>query len=190
MHPPMLMAGFDPATVPCPGGTVCPNHPHALDAHLVGLPDSVRAPAHSHIITDREAAWHNAVNIRVTSLAVWNQIAQARSLAKVRELQATGLLGPDVPTNVYFFFEVRNADREQLASGRIPRGRCVHLQAQRLSFTCVTTMPGRMARVSGVRLTSRTSLPSAFMVYTPLVPSRELVNAMRLPSGDHRGRKS
>jgi hypothetical protein len=90
-----------------------PNHPHALDAHLVGLPDSVRAPAHSHIITDREAGWHNAVNIRVTSLAVWNQIAQARSLAKVHELQAAGLLGPDVPTNVYFFFEVQNPNRER-----------------------------------------------------------------------------
>jgi len=108
-------AGFtpDPATVHCPGGTVCPNHPHALDAHLVGLPDSVRAPAHSHIITDREAGWHNTVNIRVTSLAVWNQIAEAKSLAKVRELQAAGLLGPDVPTNVYFFFEVQNQARER-----------------------------------------------------------------------------
>jgi len=53
------------------------------------------------------------VNIRVTSLAVWNQIAEAKSLAKVRELQAAGLLGPDVPTNVYFFFEVQNQARER-----------------------------------------------------------------------------
>ena len=102
----------DPATGHCPGGTVCPNHPHALDASLVGLPDSVRAPAHSHIITDRQAGWHNTVLIRVTSLAVWNQIAEAKSLAKVRELQAAKLLGPDVPTNVYFFFEVQNPERE------------------------------------------------------------------------------
>ena len=53
------------------------------------------------------------MNIRVTSMAVWNQIAQAKSLAKVRELQAAGLLGPNVPMNVYFFFEVQNPDRKQ-----------------------------------------------------------------------------
>jgi len=33
---------------------------------------------------------------------------EAKSLTTVRELQAAGLLGPDVPTNVYFFFEVHN----------------------------------------------------------------------------------
>jgi hypothetical protein len=109
-------AGFkpNPATVHCPGGTVCPNHPPVLDTRRIpGLPDSVRAPAHSHSITDRQAGWHNTVNIRVPSLPVWNQIAQAKSLAKVRELQAAGLVGPDVPTNVYFFFEVQNPARER-----------------------------------------------------------------------------
>src|SRR5205823_5111755 len=71
---PMLYAlapvGFRPtdaSTVHCPGGTVCLNHPHALDLHRVGGPDSVFAPAHSHIITDRQAGWHQTVNIRVTS---------------------------------------------------------------------------------------------------------------------------
>ena len=109
-------AGFtpDPATVHCPGGTVCPNHPPTLDTRRIpGLPDSVRAPAHSHIITDRQAGWHNTVNIRVTSKAAWDEIAKARSLAKLRELQAAGLVGPDVPTNVYFFFEVQNSGRER-----------------------------------------------------------------------------
>jgi len=103
-------AGFkpDPSTVHCPGGTVCLNHPHALDLSRLGLPDSVFAPAHSHIITDRQAGWHNTVNIRVKSLAVWNMISAAKSLAKVRELQAARLLGPDIPTNVYFFFEVQD----------------------------------------------------------------------------------
>jgi hypothetical protein len=102
-------AGFkpDPATVHCPGGTVCLNHPHALDLSRLGLPDSVAAPAHSHILTDRQSGWHNTVNIRVRSLAVWNMIAEAKTLTKVRELQAAGLLGPDIPTNVYFFFEVQ-----------------------------------------------------------------------------------
>jgi hypothetical protein len=36
-----------------------------------------------------------------------NDIAAAKSLTRVRELQAAGLLGPDLPTNVYFFFEVQ-----------------------------------------------------------------------------------
>lgn len=105
-------AGFRPdaATIHCPGGTVCLNHPHALDLSRLGLPDSVAAPAHSHIITSRQSGWHNTVNIRVTSLAVWNTIAEAKSLTKVRELQAAGLLGPDIPTNVFFFFEVHEAD--------------------------------------------------------------------------------
>jgi hypothetical protein len=103
----------DPATVHCPGGTVCLNHPYALDLSRVGGPDSVAAPAHSHIITDQQAGWHNTVNIRVTSLAVWNEIAAAKSLTRVRELQAAGLLGPDLATNVYFFFEVQGKNNEQ-----------------------------------------------------------------------------
>ena len=109
-------AGFtpNPATVHCPGGTVCPNHPSVLDTRRIpGLPDSVRAPAHSHIITDRQAGWHNTVNIRVTNAAAWEEIARVKTLAKVRELQAAGLVGPDVPTNVYFFFEVHNPEFER-----------------------------------------------------------------------------
>ena len=97
----------DPATVHCPGGTVCLNHPHALDLSRVGGPDSVFAPAHSHIITDRQSGWHHTVNIRVTNKDAWIAIAAAKSLAKVRELQALGVVGPDRPTNVYFFFEVQ-----------------------------------------------------------------------------------
>jgi hypothetical protein len=102
--------GFRPdaSTIHCPAGVVCLNHPHALDLSRVGGPDSVFAPAHSHIVTDRQAGWHNTVNIRVTSLAAWNEIAVAKTLAKVRELQAAGLVGPDIPTNIYFFFEVQN----------------------------------------------------------------------------------
>lgn len=98
----------DPATIHCPGGTVCLNHPHALDLSRLHGPDSVFAPAHSHIITDLQSGWHETVNIRVTSKDVWNDIAAAKSLTRVRELQAAGLLGPDNPTNVYFFFEVQN----------------------------------------------------------------------------------
>jgi len=103
----------DPTTVHCPGGTVCLNHPHALDASRLGGPDSVFAPPHSHIITDQQAGWHRTINIRVTSSSVWNEIAAAKSLTKVRELQAEGRLGPDIPTNIYFFFEVQGANPDE-----------------------------------------------------------------------------
>ena len=101
-------AGFqpDPATLHCKGGTLCLNHPPMLDLSRLGLPASVSSPPHSHIVTDRHAGWHNTVNIRVTSLELWNEIAAAKSLTKVRELQAAGRLGPDIPTNVYFFLQV------------------------------------------------------------------------------------
>ena len=78
-----------------------------LDVSRLGLVASVTAPAHSHILPGRQAGWHNTVNIRVPSLEVWNEIAAAKSLAKVRELQQAGRLGPDIPTNVYFFLEVQ-----------------------------------------------------------------------------------
>lgn len=105
----LAAAGFqpDPATLHCKGGTLCLNHPPMLDLSRLGLPASVASPPHSHIVTDRHAGWHNTVNIRVTSLEVWNEIAAAKSLTKVRELQAAGRLGPDIPTNVYFFLEVQ-----------------------------------------------------------------------------------
>lgn len=103
----------DPSTVHCHAGTVCLNHPPSLDLSRVNGPDSVSAPAHSHIIVDRQSGWHETVNIRVRSLDVWNDIAAARSLTRVRELQAAGLLGPDIPTNIYFFFEVQDPTPQQ-----------------------------------------------------------------------------
>ena len=102
-------AGFqpDPATLHCKGGILCLNHPAMLDVSRLGLVASVTKPPHSHILPDRHAGWHNTVNIRVPSLEAWNEIAAAKNLTKVRELQAAGRLGPDIPTNVYFFLEVQ-----------------------------------------------------------------------------------
>jgi len=97
----------DPSTVHCPEGIVCVNHPPSLDLSRVGGPDSVFAPAHSHIVVDQQAGWHQTVTIPVTSLDAWNAIAAAKSLTKVRELQAAGRVGADAPTNLYFFFEVQ-----------------------------------------------------------------------------------
>lgn len=100
----------DPSTVHCPEGIVCINHPPSLDLSRIGGPDSVFAPAHSHIVIDQEAGWHQTVTIPVPSLEAWNEIAAAKSLTKVRELQAAGRVGADVPTNLYFFFEVQGTN--------------------------------------------------------------------------------
>lgn len=100
----------DPSTVHCPEGIVCINHPPFLDLSRIGGPASVFAPAHSHIVADQEAGWHQVVTIPVPSLDAWNEIAAARSLTKVRELQAAGRVGADTPTNLYFFFEVQSAN--------------------------------------------------------------------------------
>jgi len=102
--------GFTPAagTIHCPGGTVCLNHPPMLDLSRVGGPLSVFAPAHSHIIADLQSGWHETVNVRVLSQAAWDDIAAAKSLSRLRELQALKLVSPDIPTNVYFFFEVQS----------------------------------------------------------------------------------
>jgi hypothetical protein len=77
------------------------------------------AGPHSHIIAERRSGWHQTVNIRVRSLTVWNQIAAAKTLAKVRELQAdpaiggAGLISQDTPTNIFFFFEVQPGENEE-----------------------------------------------------------------------------
>jgi hypothetical protein len=100
----------DPATLHCP--SLCLNHPSTLDLSRIGGPPSALAGPHSHIITERRGGWHQTVNIRVRSLAVWNQIAAAKTLAKVRELQAdpavggAGLISQDTPSNIFFFFQV------------------------------------------------------------------------------------
>ena len=80
---------------------------------------SVPGLPHSHIVDEHHVGWFKTVNIRVTNIDVWNQIADAKSLAKVRELQADpeirgkGLIGQDTPTNIFFFIasDSRPADR-------------------------------------------------------------------------------
>jgi hypothetical protein len=100
----------DPSTVHCAEGIVCLNHPPTLDLSRAGGPDVVFAPAHSLIVMDQQAGWHQVVVIPVPSADAWNEIAAARSLTKARELQAAGRAGPDTPTNLYFFFEVQGTN--------------------------------------------------------------------------------
>jgi hypothetical protein len=104
----------DPSTLSCLAGSPCINHPPKVDASRIAGPaaTNVSGPSHSHIVESRRAGWHQTVNIRVFSLAAWNQIAAAKSLEKVRELQAdpavggAGLISADTPTNIFFFIQV------------------------------------------------------------------------------------
>lgn len=99
----------DLLTLACVVGTPCLNHPAMIDASRVGGPVNGPALSHSHILDQRGGGWFNTVNIRVRDINAWNAIAQAKSLAKVRELQADpnvggiGLVSQDTPTNIYFF---------------------------------------------------------------------------------------
>jgi len=103
----------DPATVACPAGSTCLDHPAMIDASRVAGPGAINRPGlpHSHVIggDGPHAGWFNTVNVRVFSLSAWNEIAAAKTLAKVRELQGDpsvgtpGVISADTPTNVYFF---------------------------------------------------------------------------------------
>jgi hypothetical protein len=101
----------DVSSLACPAGSVCLNHPAMIDVSRLRGPAFANAPGlpHSHIVAERHGGWHNTVNIRVSSLAVWDQIATEKSLDAVRRLQADpevggkGLISQDTPTNIFFF---------------------------------------------------------------------------------------
>jgi len=105
-------AGFVPpsGTASCLAGTPCLNHPKMIDLSRIGGPPSASPASHSHILSAPGGGWFHTVNIRVFSPAAWNEIAQAKSLAKVRELQGNnpsvgtpGVISADTATNIYFF---------------------------------------------------------------------------------------
>jgi hypothetical protein len=99
----------DPATLACRAGTPCLNHPLMIDLSRIGGSPTAGPAAHNHILSSRGGGWFHTVNIRVFSLAAWNQIAAAKTLDKVRELQGDpqvgtpGVISADTPTNIYFF---------------------------------------------------------------------------------------
>ncbi len=97
-------------TAACRAGTPCLNHPAMIDLSRVGGPASAVPVSHSHILSAHGGGWFNTVNIRVFSVAAWNEIAAAKTLSKVRELQGNnpqlgtpGVISADTPTNIYFF---------------------------------------------------------------------------------------
>lgn len=114
--------GFLPdlATLACQPGSVCLNHPAMIDvSRLIGPGGTSVTPLpHSHIMSERRGGWHLAMNVRVFDPGVWNEIAAARSLARLRELQAdpgvggAGLISQDTPTNIYFFLQVQTVPQD------------------------------------------------------------------------------
>lgn len=104
--------GFQPdvATLACVRGSPCLNHPAMIDASRIGGPAAGPGLSHSHILDARGGGWFKTVNVRVFNAAAWNEIAAAKTLAKVRELQGgnpevgvAGVISADTPTNIYFF---------------------------------------------------------------------------------------
>ena len=99
----------DPATLACRAGTPCLNHPLMIDLSRIGGNPAAGPAAHNHILGSRGGGWFHTVNIRVFSLAAWNEIAAAKSLSKVRQLQGDpsvgkpGVISADTPTNIFFF---------------------------------------------------------------------------------------
>ena len=106
---PTIAPLVDPATLACRAGTPCLNHPLMIDLSRIGGSPTAGPAAHNHILNSRGGGWFQTVNIRVFSLAAWNEIAAAKSLAKVRELQGDpsvgtpGVISADTPTNIFFF---------------------------------------------------------------------------------------
>ena len=86
---PAFQPAPDPATVHCRAGMVCPNHPAHLDLSLVGGGANAPAVAHSHIVPTCQAGWHETVNIRIASLAVWNAIAYEPDGMRLAKIQSS-----------------------------------------------------------------------------------------------------
>ena len=99
------------STLHCPIRGSCINHPSTIDlSRLLGASAAnALLPPHSHVIDERHGGWWELEVIGVTSLDAWNQIVAAKSLDKVRELQAAHAgVTDDIKTNTYLFFNVRS----------------------------------------------------------------------------------
>jgi hypothetical protein len=66
-------------------------------------------PPHSHILIDDESfqsTWWPVVVVGVKNIAAWNRIVKAKSETAVQACQAAGDCTPDIPTNLFLFFQV------------------------------------------------------------------------------------
>jgi hypothetical protein len=114
--------GFTPpgSTLQCPVAGQCIDHPHSIDlSRLFGSSSSdVTLPPHSHILVDDESfqsTWWPVIVVGVKNVGAWNKIVAAKSEAAVQACQAAGKCTPDIPTNLFLFFQV-------LGPGASPQG--------------------------------------------------------------------
>ncbi len=107
----MTPIGFDPGNLQCPVAGSCINHPSTLDASRVfgAGAEEIPLPPHSHIVDVKSGGWWEIEVVGVFDPAVWSQIAEAKDLATVRELQASrpDAITGDIPSNLFLFFSVR-----------------------------------------------------------------------------------
>jgi hypothetical protein len=108
----LVPIGFDvPAsTLQCPIPGNCVAHPHDIDLSRVfgaGASD-VPTPAHSHIIDDLQGGWWESYVVGILNRDAWDRLTgpEGRSLSVLRELQDAGDATPDIPSNLYLFFQV------------------------------------------------------------------------------------
>lgn len=105
-----LFANPDPAPM-CPVAS-CPNHPLTVDLSRLGGPfasaTNTPLPAHSHILDGPAGGWWETVIVPVTSQAGWAALAAGKSATTMDALEATpgSGVGPEIPTNLYLFFNV------------------------------------------------------------------------------------
>jgi hypothetical protein len=107
----LVPIGFDvpTSTLQCPVAGNCVAHPHDIDLSLVfpGASD-VPTPAHSHVIDDLQGGWWESYVVGILTRDAWDRLTgpDGRSLSVLRDLQHEGLATPDIPSNLYLFFQV------------------------------------------------------------------------------------
>lgn len=107
---------FEPAppasTLHCPANQTCITHPPTMDLSRVFGAGTANAalPAHSHIVGQLAGNLWEIEVVGVTTRAAWDDLVNARSLQRVRQLQAqeNSPLTDDIPSNLFLFFDVED----------------------------------------------------------------------------------
>ena len=107
---------FEPAppaaTLHCPANQTCITHPPTMDLSRIFGAGTANAalPAHSHIVGQLAGNLWEIEVVGVTTRAAWDDLVNARSLQRVRQLQAqeNSPLTDDIPSNLFLFFDVED----------------------------------------------------------------------------------
>ena len=114
------------ASMECPNGLVCVDHPGTIDlsalepalkplypqytaAQLTAALTNFATPGHEHFITTlngRKAEWWNVDVVGVTSKSVWNAINAHKSFAFLNQENNAKLTTGVIPTNLFLYFAV------------------------------------------------------------------------------------